>query len=236
MFIAGFPAGPWQTNCYVVAAGKGEPCVVVDPGQGVMGGVREIVEANGLLPVAVLLTHGHIDHVWSVTPVAKGWGIPAVIHAEDRYRLVDPIGTTVSLSREQIASMTDGQLDLTEPDDIVVMDGTDIALDLAGLSFTVRHAPGHTEGSVVFELPATEAVPPTMLSGDVLFAGAIGRTDLAGGDPAAMLRSLARITADAPGEMVVYPGHGPTTTMAVERASNPYLQPAFLAGEATWGM
>ena len=217
-------------NCYVVASGMGEPCVIVDPGQGVMGGVREIVEANGLLPVAVLLTHGHIDHVWSVTPVAKGWGIPAVIHADDRYRLADPIGTTVSLTREQIATMTDGALDLTEPDDVLVVNGDDAALDLAGLPFVVQHMPGHTEGSVTFNIAATGDVPTMMLSGDVLFAGAIGRTDLPGGDPAAMLRSLTRIVREAPDETVVLPGHGPQTTMATERASNPYLQPAFLDG------
>ncbi|MSO27094.1 MAG: MBL fold metallo-hydrolase [Candidatus Nanopelagicales bacterium] len=220
MFIAGFPAGPWATNCYVIASEPGQPCVIVDPGQGTIDGVSEIVREQHLLPVAVLLTHGHIDHVWSVAPLAAGFGIPALIHADDRYRLSDPIGTTSSMSREQLFAMTKGALELTEPDDVRVFVDEEV-LDLAGLGLRVQHAPGHTEGSVVFQVADLHA--PIMLSGDLLFAGSIGRSDLPGGDPLAMELSLSRVVLGADDATVVLPGHGPQTTIGVERATNPYL-------------
>ena len=220
MFIAGFPAGPWATNCYVIATAPGQPCVIVDPGQGSIDGVLEIVREQHLVPAAVLLTHGHIDHVWSVAPVATGFDIPALIHADDRYRLADPIGTTSSMGREQLLAMTKGALELTEPSEVRVI-GDEEGLDLAGLGLRVRHAPGHTEGSVVFEIADVDA--PIMLSGDLLFAGSIGRTDLPGGDGLAMVKSLTRVVLGAPDETLVLPGHGPQTTIGVERATNPYL-------------
>lgn len=222
MLIVGFPAGSWGTNCYVVASGPGEPCLVIDPGQDSIDGVHEAVREHRLKPAAVLLTHGHIDHIWSVAPVAAGFGIAAYIHADDRYRLADPMGGSM-FPRERLLEMTKGTLELTEPDDVrILSDGAQ--LDLAGLAITVSHAPGHTEGSVVFTQEGDSQTPATMFSGDVLFAGSIGRTDLPGGDLAAMQTSLRRVILPAPDEMVVLPGHGPATTIGAERASNPYLR------------
>ncbi len=222
MLIVGFPAGSWATNCYVVASGPGEPCLVIDPGQDSIDRVEAAISEHGLLPAAVLLTHGHVDHVWSVAPVAHGYGIPAYIHGEDRYRLADPAGTSISASRDQLLAMTKGVLELTEPDDVrLVTDGE--VLDLAGLNLRVSHAPGHTEGSVVFTHASAGEQPPVMFSGDVLFAGSIGRTDLPGGSPQAMMRSLERVVVTAADETVVLPGHGPQTTIGAERVSNPYL-------------
>lgn len=218
MLLAGFPAGSWATNCYVVATGPGEPCVIVDPGQASIDGVHDLIRENRLAPAAVLLTHGHIDHVWSVAPVSAEFGIPALIHADDRYRLVDPAGTSIVAAREQLLAMTKNSLELTEPDDVRILEDEQV-VDLVGLSFRVRHAPGHTEGSVVFE------VDDVMLSGDVLFAGSIGRTDLPGGDHARMVESLRRVILPAPDDMLVLPGHGPQTTIGAERAANPYLRP-----------
>ncbi|MFM8894384.1 MAG: MBL fold metallo-hydrolase [Actinomycetales bacterium] len=224
MLVKGFAAGAWGTNCYLVASGPGEPCVIVDPGQDSMDGVLDTVREHRLQPVAVLLTHGHIDHVWSVTPVAHGYGIPAYIHADDRYRLADPAGTTVMVTREQLMHMTKGELELTEPDDIQVLTDRQ-ELDLAGLILTVRHAPGHTEGSVVFVQQAgADAGPGTVLSGDVLFAGSIGRTDLPGGSDVAMRQSLSEVILTLPDDMIVLPGHGPQTTIGQERRANPYLR------------
>ena len=192
---------------------------MVDPGQGSADWVRSVVAEQGLKPAAVLLTHGHIDHVWSVTPIAKGFGIPALIHGDDRYRLHDIIGTTATLNAEQIRSFMKSDLDLAEPDDVqLIGDGQE--LDIIGITLHVVHAPGHTEGSVVFNLPAEN----TMLSGDVLFAGSIGRTDLPGGDSAAMMGSLAKVMASAPDDTRVFPGHGEATTIGRERATNPYVQ------------
>jgi glyoxylase-like metal-dependent hydrolase (beta-lactamase superfamily II) len=220
VLITGFPAGSWATNCYVLASGPGEPCLIIDPGQDSIDGVTALIREHRLAPAAILLTHGHIDHVWSVAPLGHDFGIPAVIHAADRYRLDDPAGTSFAAARDQVLAMTKNKLELTEPDEVRTFD-SDGPLELAGLTVTVRHAPGHTEGSSVFEL-SDDA--PVMFSGDLLFAGSVGRTDLPGGDPTAMRASLNRVVLSAPDEMVVMPGHGPQTTIGAERASNPYLR------------
>ncbi|WP_370113256.1 MBL fold metallo-hydrolase [Streptacidiphilus sp. MAP12-33] len=218
MFIAGFPAGAWGTNCYLVAPAAGEECVIVDPGHEAAAGVEEAVREHGLKPVAVVLTHGHIDHVASVVPVCGARGIPAWIHPEDRYMLSDP---EKALGRS-IGAQLMGELTVGEPDDVrVLTDGS--VLELAGLSLTVDHAPGHTGGSVTFRTPAAPELPPVLFSGDLLFSGSVGRTDLPGGDHDALLRSLARVCLPLPDETVVLSGHGPQTTIGRERVANPYL-------------
>jgi glyoxylase-like metal-dependent hydrolase (beta-lactamase superfamily II) len=216
MLIAGFPAGAFQTNCYVVAPSAGEECVIVDPGQDATEGVDELLREHRLKPVAVLLTHGHLDHVWSVAPVCGARDVPAWIHPDDRHLLSDPAagwsGTSASLF---------GGLTLSEPDDVrELSDGA--VLPLAGLELVVDHTPGHTKGSVSFRLPGEEI----MFSGDLLFAGSIGRTDLPGGDYTTILRSLATRCLPLPDDTVVLPGHGPQTTIGRERAANPYLKEA----------
>lgn len=225
MLIAGFPAGSWATNCYVVAAGPGEPCVIIDPGQQSIDGVHEIIREHRLAPAAVLLTHGHIDHVWSVAPLSAEFEIPALIHVDDRYRLVDPAGSSIAAARDQLLAMTKNSLELTEPSDVRLLEDEQ-ALELVGMTFVVRHAPGHTEGSSVFE------VDEVMFSGDVLFAGSIGRTDLPGGDHDLMIESLQRVIVPAPDDMTVLPGHGPQTTIGAERAANPYLRPLLAGGDS----
>ncbi|MFI6480313.1 MBL fold metallo-hydrolase [Nonomuraea sp. NPDC050663] len=213
MLIAGFPAGAFQTNCYLVAPGPGQECVIVDPGQDAVEGVDELLREHRLKPVAVVLTHGHLDHVWSVAPVCGARGIPAWIHPDDREMLSDPtksIGTPIF-----------GDLTLSEPDDVrELTDGA--VLKLAGLELTVDHTPGHTRGSVSFRLPGEKI----MFSGDLLFAGSIGRTDLPGGDYPTILDSLATKVLPLPDETVVLPGHGPQTTVGRERATNPFLREA----------
>ncbi|MER6512348.1 MULTISPECIES: MBL fold metallo-hydrolase [unclassified Nonomuraea] len=215
MLIAGFPAGALQTNCYVVAPAAGEECVIVDPGQDAAEGVDELLREHRLKPVAVLLTHGHLDHVWSVAPVCGARDVPAWIHPDDRHLLSDPSagwGGGVSLF---------GDIRLSEPDDVrELSDGA--ALSLAGLDLVVDHTPGHTRGSVSFRLPGDEI----MFSGDLLFAGSIGRTDLPGGDYPTILNSLATKCLPLPDDTVVLPGHGPQTTIGRERATNPYLKEA----------
>jgi hydroxyacylglutathione hydrolase len=217
VLIAGFPAGSWATNCYVVAAGPGEPCLIIDPGQQSIDGVHEIIREHRLAPAAVLLTHGHIDHVWSVAPLSAEFDVPALIHVDDRYRLADPAGSSIVAAREQLMAMTRNSLELTEPSDVRLL-ADEQRLELAGIPMTVRHAPGHTEGSVVFELDEV------MFSGDVLFAGSIGRTDLPGGSHERMLDSLRRVILPADDELTVLPGHGPQTTVGAERAANPFLR------------
>jgi len=224
-----FPAAAFATNCYVLAAGPGEECLVVDPGIGVEAQLDDVLAKHRLRPAAVLLTHGHLDHVYSVTPVCGG-DTAAYIHEDDRYRLEDPIAL---LDRGLVAMLEQqfgAQATWREPDRVVTISDQQ-SLTLAGLGLTVRHAPGHTEGSVMFTLPQVPdrvgeetGTTATCVSGDVLFAGSIGRSDLAGGDPGAMERSLRSVVLPLPDDMLVLPGHGPATTIGRERASNPYLQ------------
>ena len=222
MLIAGFPAGSWGTNCYVVATGQGAECIVIDPGQDAAAGVDQVVRENKLKPVAVLLTHGHIDHMFSVLPVCGTYDSTAWIHADDRHLLSDPMA---GISAESAQMLLGGDYTFAEPDDVAELkDGQ--SLELAGLQFAVDHTPGHTRGSVTFTTPylGPEDVPAVLFSGDVLFAGSIGRTDLPGGDHPAMLHTLATKILPMRDEIVVLPGHGGQTTIGREKATNPYLQ------------
>lgn len=230
MLIAGFPAGSFQTNCYVVAPAAGEECVVVDPGQDAVDGLEDVLREHRLKPVAVLVTHGHIDHMWSVAPVCGARDIPAWIHPEDRELLSDPArGLSLAAGQELFGGLT-----FTEPDDVRELSDGEV-LKLAGMELTVDHAPGHTRGSVTFRLPRAGETPGVMFSGDLLFAGSIGRTDLPGGDYPTILRSLAATCLPLPGDTVVLPGHGPQTTIGHERATNPYMAQAKTAGVADPG-
>ena len=221
MFIAGFPAGPWGTNCYLVATGPGTECVVVDPGKDAAPAVEQVVREHHLKPVAVLLTHGHIDHMWSVTPVSGTYDATAWIHPGDRHLLTDPMA---GISPESAQMLLGGKHTFTEPDDVREL-GDGQALELAGLQLTVDHTPGHTEGSVTFRTPYDDqGVSEVMFSGDLLFAGSIGRTDLPGGDHPTMLRSLATKVLPLADDIVVLPGHGEQTSIGRERASNPFLR------------
>jgi glyoxylase-like metal-dependent hydrolase (beta-lactamase superfamily II) len=243
VLVAGFPAGAFAANCYIVAPAPGEECVIIDPGQDAQPGIEEVLAEHRLRPAAVLLTHGHIDHVWSVAPVCGAKGIPAYIHPDDRALLSDPAKGLPLGAGQQLF----GGLEFTEPDDVKELaDG--MTLSLVGLEIVVNHAPGHTEGSVAFRLPLdppdsaqgkskigtaeTAGAPAAgdgrgaggiLFSGDLLFAGSIGRTDLPGGDYPTILRSLARVCLALPDETVVLSGHGPQTTIGTERRTNPFL-------------
>ena len=220
MLIAGFPAGPWGTNCYVVATGPGSECVVIDPGKDATAGVERVVREHRLKPVSVLVTHGHVDHMWCVAPVAGTYDATAYIHPADRHLLADPMA---GMSRETAAMMLGGKYEFAEPERIEEL--VDLqAVELAGVSFTVDHTPGHTPGSITFRTPyEQDDVSEVMFAGDLLFAGSIGRTDLPGGDHQAMLRSLRDKVLTLRDDVVVLPGHGEQTSIGRERATNPFL-------------
>jgi len=222
VLIAGFPAGPWGTNCYVVATGPGSECVVVDPGKDAASGVAEVVREHRLKPVSVLLTHGHIDHMWCVAPVAGAYDATAWIHPRDRHLLTDPMA---GVSPDTAGMLLGGKQEFVEPDRVEEL--ADLArLELAGLRFVVDHTPGHTEGSVTFRTPYDEPgadVSELMFAGDLLFKGSIGRSDLPGGDHSTMLRSLREKVLTLPDDVVVLPGHGDQTSIGAERATNPFL-------------
>jgi hydroxyacylglutathione hydrolase len=216
VLIAGFPSDVTATNCWVVAASAGEECVVIDPGLGVVGQLDDVLATHRLHPVAVLLTHGHIDHTFSVVPVCAARDVPAYIHPQDRSQLADPWSALAMPAGTPLF----GSLTFAEPGDVREMrDGDKITL--AGLDFAVRHTPGHTAGSVVFGLPGD--AEPVVFSGDVLFAGSIGRVDLPGGSMLDMQRSLREVMLPMDDGTVVHCGHGPSTTIGRERATNPFL-------------
>jgi hydroxyacylglutathione hydrolase len=217
VLVAGFPAGAFAANCYVLATAPGAECLIIDPGQDAERGIEEILDRYRLQPAAVLLTHGHIDHIWSVAPVCGAKDIPAYIHPADRALLTDPArGLSLAAGQQLFGGIT-----FSEPEDVIELtDG--LTLDLAGVELVVDHAPGHTPGSVTFRLPAA-AEPGTIFTGDLLFAGSIGRTDLPGGDYETILASLARVCLPLPDETMVLSGHGPQTTIGAERSHNPFL-------------
>ncbi|WP_338595562.1 MBL fold metallo-hydrolase [Saccharopolyspora sp. SCSIO 74807] len=217
MLVLGFPAGPLQANCYLLAAGDDAECVIVDPGQEAVAGLNEQLREHRLTPAGVLLTHGHFDHVFSAGEVCRAHDVPAWLHPADRFMLTDPAASLGPEGAQLFAALPP----LTAPEDVrELADGQTV--QLAGLSFGVTHSPGHTGGSVLFGL-GTEEGGRLLLAGDTLFAGAIGRTDLPGGDHATMQRSLRERVLPLQDDTVVLPGHGPTTTIGRERASNPFL-------------
>ncbi|TFV58818.1 MBL fold metallo-hydrolase [Mycobacterium sp. PS03-16] len=217
MLITGFAAGMLACNCYVLAERPGSDAIVVDPGQRASAPLRRILDEHRLTPAAVLLTHGHIDHIWSAQKVADTYGCPAFIHPEDRFMLTDPIkGFGPRIGQVLLGAM------FREPRQLVELDRDGATLDLGGLAVTVDHTPGHTRGSVTFRLAGdTEQVA---LTGDTLFRRSVGRTDLPGGSGRDLLGSLLTKLLVLDDDTVVLPGHGPRSTIGAERRTNPFLE------------
>ncbi len=223
MFIASFPAGPWQANCYVVATQPGAEAVVVDPGMDALEGITALAAEHRLKPVAALLTHGHLDHMFAVAPLCRSAAASCWVHPDDRALLADPL-RAVSPETRLMLQRLGGAQTFVEPEDVrELADGA--LVEIAGLQFSALHTPGHTPGSTMFRSPYPDPdVDSVVFSGDVLFAGSIGRTDLPGGDHVAMLNSLRTKVLPLPDSAVVLPGHGAQTTIGRERATNPYLR------------
>ena len=195
--------------------------MVIDPGMDAEAGVADLVAEHRLKPVAVMVTHGHLDHMFAVAPLCRDNDAPCWVHADDRDLLADPLRSMGADTRALLTRLVPGHPGFIEPDDVrELSDGATVSV--AGIDFVAAHAPGHTPGSTMFA--TGEEDEPLVFSGDVLFAGSIGRTDLPGGDLEAMVESLRTKVLPLPDPVVVLPGHGPRTTMAVERATNPYLR------------
>jgi glyoxylase-like metal-dependent hydrolase (beta-lactamase superfamily II) len=226
----------FAARCSVVVADDGT-CVVVDPGAGAGEQVRRAVAERGLRPRGVLLTHGHADHTWDAPALAAAFDVPVLLHAGDAHRLEDPFTTLGVLDprrdpggplAQALAAVGVDPGTWRAPSRVETFGGdgpgrtADEVLELGGVTLVARHAPGHTEGSTLYLLGADEA-EPVVLTGDVLFAGSVGRTDLPGGDQAAMTATLRDVVAALPTAARVLPGHGPATDVATELATNPYL-------------
>jgi glyoxylase-like metal-dependent hydrolase (beta-lactamase superfamily II) len=198
-----------------------------------MDSLHQVVSEANLTPKAVLITHGHFDHMWCAQDVAAEFGCPVWIHPADRHLLSDPMaaisGESASMLRAQFGLTDD--VEFVEPAEVRdAVDGAEIEVD--GVTFIVDHVPGHTPGTVFYRMDWTgpEPVSQVMFSGDFLFNGSIGRTDLTGGDHGQMLDSLRDRILPLPDDIVVLPGHGAQTSIGRERQINPFLAPLIEQG------
>lgn len=208
MIVEGYTVGAWQSNTYILAAREGEGAVVIDPGQDAEAIVADRLAAHGLALQAVLLTHGHVDHVWSAGIVADGAGVPAWLHPDDRYMLDDP-GAALGAPGQS-------PFEISVPADIRDLKDEQV-LDLAGLTISVRHTPGHTPGHCVF---ITDGI---LISGDLIFNGSVGRTDFPRGSTEDLMDSIRRVVLPLDDDVVVLSGHGAETTVGHERTTNPFI-------------
>ena len=208
-------------NCYVLAQHAGTDAIVVDPGQRAMGQLRRILDENRLTPAAVLLTHGHIDHIWSAQKVADTYGCPAYIHPEDRFMLSDPLKGFGPAGIMKLGQIAFGAL-FREPKQVLQLDRDGDKLDIGDTSVTVDHTPGHTRGSVVFRVSGDGS--DVVFTGDTLFRQSVGRTDLPGGSGRDLLGSIMTKLMVLDDDTVVLPGHGEKSTIGLERRTNPFLE------------
>ena len=213
------------TNCWIFALGKNMECFIIDPGMAIpdlVSDIAEIVERHNLKPIATIVTHGHVDHTFSVHAFDEKYGVATYIHPKDRAYLADPNGILTPGGPTLPILEAMGVTSFREPTDVrELLDGT--VIDIAGFSIKALHAPGHTPGSTVFVVNQEY-----LISGDVLFQNSIGNTSMRMGSGADMKRTLRNVILPLPDELIVLPGHGAETTIGRERKNNAYLQDKFL--------
>ena len=209
-----FQFNPLGTNCSVLWAGESRSCVLADPGMSSDSGTQELLDffsGKGLTPEAILLTHGHFDHVWGVERLLAHFSVPVYMHPLDKGLLADGASAIPGMGSIKKFRHSFPTVDVADGD----------VLAFPGFSLKVLHTPGHSPGSVCYYA----AEDNLLLSGDTLFAGSIGRTDLSGGDYDQLMASIREKLLNLPGQTDVIPGHGQPTTIAREGMYNPFLEP-----------
>lgn len=239
-YVVGLTLGRWQTNCWVVGDHDRGSCVVIDPGEGGAAEVPPVLDRLGARCEALLLTHGHLDHFWAVPELARQLDVPVHLHPGDRWLWDNPVAG-FGLPAEQAEMVLRRQFGLVwDPPTDRLRDVADHdRISYAGVDFTVRHNPGHTPGHVTFlghdlaGTPVTFAMAEAdaadsdvLFSGDLIFAGSIGRTDFPRGSLEDMYRSLVDTVLPLEDDVLILSGHGPDTTVGRERATNPFLAEA----------
>lgn len=202
------PLGPLQTNCYIVE-NQDRSCLIVDPG-GEGKKLMNLLNARGLKPSAILLTHAHFDHIGAVNEVRDAYQIPVYIHKKEEKWLGDP-----ALNGSEFFMFND-PIRVKPADHVLQNEGE---MKIGGFEFTIFHTPGHSPGSVSYYFERDRFV----ISGDALFQGSIGRTDLPGGNHDLLLKSIHDKLLTLPEDTYVLSGHGPVTTIADEMDGNPFL-------------
>ncbi len=205
MKVSRLTVGPFEENCYLVVDDATHRAVLVDPGDEAPR-IIGMVRASGAQLDAIWLTHAHIDHIGAVAAVKREWDVPVYLHPADA-ALYD--------AGERQAAFYGLDFEQPPPPERDIAEGD--RMRVGGLEFNVLHTPGHAPGLVVFHGNGV------VLAGDLLFAGSIGRTDLPLSNPAAMERSLTRLMHELTDDIVVHPGHGPSTTIGRERVANPFV-------------
>ncbi len=208
MVIEGYTTGVFASNTYIAAAPDAESAVVIDPGQDAADLIAERLEALGLRCEAVLLTHGHVDHIWNANAVAQKADVACWMHPDDTWLLEDP-GAALGAAGL-------GKLQVEAPEHLCYLSDDDV-LRFGGLQITVKHTPGHTPGHCVF---LTDGV---VFSGDLIFAGSVGCTDFPRGSTEDLMDSIRRVILPLEDNVTILSGHGAQTTVGTERVSNPFI-------------
>ncbi len=210
--VVALPNGQFAENCYLVADGRSREAVIIDPGEEPAMFLAEL-DTRGWTLRAIWLTHGHIDHIMGVGAIKRATGVPIHLHPLDRpiYDALPQFGIWAGLAVEP-----------APPPDVELAAGTPVRV--GRFEFEVRFTPGHSPGSVSF------VGPDMVFGGDVLFSGSVGRTDLPGGDSATLMATIQSQFLSLPDSTVVHSGHGPDTTIGIERLTNPFLTGAYPLG------